>query len=240
MAAESSQSAIKKYSKGDIIFLEGDLGEEMYFIRSGQVEIVREMGDSQITLEELNKNEFFGEMSLFGSPQRSATARAGMETEVLIINKRALNIQFRKVPEWLVTIIKTVAKRILQTNKGVKARFPISFEYSVLRAIVLLAVEFGTPEQKRVSLNLALVRQELCNILGVNFVDVDEWLKKFNFVNLIKTISSKNQLFIPDQERLEKFILYLELKKGNLPALEKEFDANAQHAMERIVKLLSR
>lgn len=236
----ASQSNVQSFPQGTIIFYEGDLGEEMYIIKSGRVEIVREMGDSQLSLAELGQSEFFGEMSLFGEPKRAATARAIENTELLVITKQMLNAQFRRVPEWLVTMIKTIAQRILSTNRGVKANFPVSMEYSILRAIQLMEVEFGTPKEKGVELNLQLVREEICNVLGIEYVDIDGWLKKINFANLVKVLSSKNLLFVPDSDRLSKFIVYLDYKKNNSPELDSEFDSNAQHAMERIMKLLCR
>lgn len=240
MGAEAGQSGIQNYPSGAIIFHEGDLGEKMYVIKSGSVEIVRELGDSQLTLATLGPSEFLGEMSLFGEPKRSATARAAEDTQLLVITRKTLNAQFKKIPDWLVRMIKTIAQRIITTVRGVKASFPVSMEYSILRAIQLLEVEFGSKEEKGIALNLQLVRQEICNIIGVEIDEVDEWLKKLNFVNLVKVVASKNQLFLPDPDRLNKFILYLDLKKNDPMNFDKAFDPNAQHAMERIMKLLSR
>ena len=36
-------------------------------------------------------------------------------------------MQFRKIPEWLVTMIKTVAQRILSTGKGIKVQYPLGY-----------------------------------------------------------------------------------------------------------------
>lgn len=78
---ESLAPALKeeRFKDGKIIFSEDDLGDEIYFISSGEVEIVKfvnkEDNVSQ-SLTSLGEGEFFGEMALFDKKQRSATVKA--------------------------------------------------------------------------------------------------------------------------------------------------------------------
>ena len=78
----AAPSNVKSFSKGAMVFREGDLGDEMYIIRSGHVEVVRSMGDGEVVLEDMHENEFFGEMSLFGEPKRGVGVRATRPTEL--------------------------------------------------------------------------------------------------------------------------------------------------------------
>lgn len=235
------QKSTRTFKTGQTVFLEGDLSDEMYIIKSGRVELVREMGDSTIVLSTLGTNEFFGEMALFGEPRRTATVRAVEDTEIFVISKKMLEAQFKLVPEWLVVMIKTIAQRIISTIKGTKARFSVGMDYSILKTILLLLGEHGIAEEKekQTSVSLNLVRQALKDILGISTDDIDAWLKKFNFTNLIKMISSKEKLIIPDIERLEKYTEFLELKiKGS--AESSGIDKNVFSSFERLHKLLNR
>ena len=230
--------AAGKFTRGDTIYWEGDLGKEMYIITKGRVSLIREMGDGEIPLAKLGIKEFFGEMALFGESKRKFSARAIDDCELLVINNSILQAQFRKVPEWLVVMMKTIAKRITATEKGIKARFKIGIDYSVLKTIYLLSQDFGTKEEKGISLPIDQVRTELFEVLGVSYDDIDNWLKKFNFVNLIKILSSKNQLFIPDQNRIKSFADFLCMKSPG--GKNFNFDQNTLFAFERIYKLLAR
>ena len=49
---------------GEYIFREGDLGTEMYIINEGKVEILNVVWDEEQVLAELEKGDFFGEMSV--------------------------------------------------------------------------------------------------------------------------------------------------------------------------------
>ena len=240
MEKEETTKNTTSYKAGTVIFSEGDLGNEMYIIKSGRVEIIREMGDGELVLANLEENEFFGEMALFGDSKRTATVRAVDDSELLVVNKNMLDAQFKKIPEWLVTMIKTIAQRILKTGKGVKINFPVNIEYSLLKSLILLFSEYGMNEEKGRSINLTLARQEISNIIGISTDEVDDWLKKFNFINLIKIVSSKNKIIIADEERFEKFLSYLLWKSPKREAVEETINKDLILSFDRIYKLLSR
>lgn len=73
------------FKDGQIIFKEDDIGDEIYFILSGEVEIIKlvnkQTGECQ-PLSLLGKGEFFGEMALIDKSRRSATVRA--RTDVIV------------------------------------------------------------------------------------------------------------------------------------------------------------
>ena len=61
-----------QFKPGDVVFAEGDKGDKMYVIRSGEVEILR---DGHV-VETLAPGGIFGEMALIDGSPRAATARA--------------------------------------------------------------------------------------------------------------------------------------------------------------------
>ncbi len=60
----------------------------------------------------LSPKDFFGEMALFGDNKRTAAVRASVKSEVIFVTKKTLITQFNKIPEWLVTMINTIAKNV--------------------------------------------------------------------------------------------------------------------------------
>lgn len=71
------------YGKNEKIFTEGDEGDSFFVIYKGKVSIIIN-GDRVATLK---KGDFFGEMSLFTGKQRSATAIAEEDLELLVLDK---------------------------------------------------------------------------------------------------------------------------------------------------------
>ncbi len=78
---------MKSFALGDIIFQQGEVGNGLYGIIMGEVEVI--MDDKQIAT--LSNNNFFGEMSLIADEPRSATVRAISDLSVFFLSKQAFN-----------------------------------------------------------------------------------------------------------------------------------------------------
>ena len=61
---------VESFGQGDYICREGDIGKDMYIIKSGKVDVLKQVGDEEMVLTSLGKNDFFGEMALFGMSKR--------------------------------------------------------------------------------------------------------------------------------------------------------------------------
>ena len=76
---------------GQALFREGDVGDEMYFVLSGQLVISKAVAHNvDKVLTRMGPGEFFGEMNLFGGLQRSATVQAEADTELLVLDRDTL------------------------------------------------------------------------------------------------------------------------------------------------------
>ena len=65
----------RSYLKDEVIFDEGEDGQAIYFIRSGQV-LICHQGQSEKAIATLDRGNFFGELALLDDAPRSAQARA--------------------------------------------------------------------------------------------------------------------------------------------------------------------
>ena len=81
----------KIYEKDEIIIEEGCLGEELFYIEEGYVQIFTKKGNSIIEFTRLGPNEYFGEMALIYDSPRSASVRAIQETKLKVIHRREIN-----------------------------------------------------------------------------------------------------------------------------------------------------
>lgn len=115
----------RTYPAGSIIFLENEIGHEMYIIVSGQVEISKTykeheiFGGSTLTIGEVSEllstlcpGDFFGEMALWNDTIRSATARAKTAVEVIVLSKGELDIMMMRSPALAMQMIKSICSRL--------------------------------------------------------------------------------------------------------------------------------
>lgn len=78
----------KVYEDGQYVVRQGEVGNCMYVIQAGQVEIVREEAGREVRLRVAGANEFFGELALVDHAVRSASVRAIGRTKILTVDKR--------------------------------------------------------------------------------------------------------------------------------------------------------
>ena len=102
----------RTYHDGDVIIRQGDIGDCMYVIQEGRVEIVLEGQRQDSTLTILETGDFFGEMALFDKDVRSATVRAVGSAKVLTVDKKSLMRRFLEDPSLAFRLVETMSKRI--------------------------------------------------------------------------------------------------------------------------------
>jgi CRP-like cAMP-binding protein len=107
----------KVYRDAEVIIRQGNVGESMYVVQSGRVEVLQHSADGgEQHLAYLEAGDFFGEMSVFEKEVRSATVRAAGEARVLKIDKKTLLRRIREDPLLAVNLLKTMSHRIRHLN----------------------------------------------------------------------------------------------------------------------------
>ncbi len=117
----------RRYSAGQVVFEEGELGDSLYVIVSGEVEVVRRdaTGEPKV-IATLGPPEFFGEMSLIDKEYRSASIRAKSDAELLHLTAENLTT-FRKQHRdgftfVVINIARVLSSRLREANSRLAAR----------------------------------------------------------------------------------------------------------------------
>jgi CRP-like cAMP-binding protein len=112
----------KLYADGEDIVRQGDLGDCMFVVQSGRVEVLQATDAGEQHLAFLETGDFFGEMAVFEKEKRSATVRASGESRVLKVDKRTLLRRIREDPLLAVNLLQTMSHRIRDLNAGLAVR----------------------------------------------------------------------------------------------------------------------
>lgn len=109
----------KEYKNGEIIIKQGESGNCMYVIQSGEVEVLRDNDGKEVRLAIRKAGDFFGEMALFSREVRSATIRALGDARVLTVDRKNLLNSIQKDPSLAFRIIETLSKRIRDLSEEI-------------------------------------------------------------------------------------------------------------------------
>jgi len=112
-----SKNLGKEYTEGDLIVRQGEIGDCMYEILDGRVEVIHETEGKEVRLAELGRGDFFGEMAIFDHEVRSATVRALGPVRALTIDKRTLLRRITEDPSLAFRILEKMSHRIRELNK---------------------------------------------------------------------------------------------------------------------------
>lgn len=100
------------YQHGEIVCRQGDVGDCLYVVQEGHVEVIDEAGGRETLLRLAGKDELFGEMAVFERQRRSATIRARGTARILTIDKRNFLRQINEDPSLAFNIVQRMSQRV--------------------------------------------------------------------------------------------------------------------------------
>jgi CRP/FNR family transcriptional regulator len=197
-------SVMRSYSKGRIIFMEGEQGEAFYYIKSGLVKISKLSSDGrEHILHILNEGHVFAEVTLFNSTSYPATAEVLEAAEIGMIKNSALEKLIVENPEISLELIKYLNKRLIEAQNKVRNLALYDTFGRTAQALVKLAEDYGRKTTSGIELDLNISRQELANIVGTTRETVIRVLAAFKKEMSIEL--NKSSILIKDLEKVKQW-----------------------------------
>lgn len=105
--------SMMRFPAGEIIFRQGDPGDFVYTIISGDVEVVRNEPDGESVLARLAPGQYFGEMALLSDAPRTASVRAVTDVEVVTLSRADFSTLYAYLPD-----LRRSVDKIMQQRRG--------------------------------------------------------------------------------------------------------------------------
>ena len=110
----------KTIQKDEYLVREGEHSENMYWLQTGQLVVIKRKGNEEIQLGHIFAGELVGEMSFLDGEPRSASVRAITDCELIEIPRDVFDKVFTGQPTWFQGLVKTLTERLRKTNARVK------------------------------------------------------------------------------------------------------------------------
>lgn len=199
----------RSYAKSTVLFREGDRGEEMYVLQSGQVQISMKVRGVEKVLSTLQPGEFFGEMAILNGKPRSATAVVSEDAKLLVIDSKTFEAMIRGNSEIALRMIKKLASRLQEADDQIENLLLKDHNSKVVHSLARLAETEGTPVERGIFVRI--LPEELGAKVGITVDKVNEVVAKLTKAKIVS--ATKDGLIVSDVGRLKKFLEFLEMKE---------------------------
>jgi CRP/FNR family transcriptional regulator, cyclic AMP receptor protein len=210
----------REFAPGTVLFEEGQPGDYMYVVQSGEVEIRRQVGETERVLAVLPAGEFFGEMAILNGRPRSATAVVRTRARIIVIEGKTFEAMLRARPEIALRIIKSLANRLESANQHVELLLLPTPEHRVVVCLRHMAEEqmqlAGTTFNAGTAI---LVPKQVEDIAARVALPVHEVLDVVDRLRAARLVLSTEDagiagtgFIVPEVGRLLEFLEFLNLK----------------------------
>jgi CRP/FNR family cyclic AMP-dependent transcriptional regulator len=198
----------RDFSAGEVLFREGERGDEMYVIQSGLVRIAKRVGSGYRSLATLGRGEFIGEMAILNGRPRSATALVLEDARCLVIGAATLEQMLSANTEIALRLVKKLARRLDSADEMIQMLLNPDPQARVLLALRRHAESFGdeTPQGVRLHGSAADVAREG----GVDAAQVRDVLLRLSRMR-IASEDEAGAIVVTDLPRLMEFMELLDL-----------------------------
>lgn len=191
----------RKCRKGEIIFLEGDMGDEIFFVGSGAVIIYTFDKSKKVTLAFLREGEYFGEMALMKPGLvRSATAETLMSTRLYALRRADFRNLLEQERRLAFHLIDYTMERLRRANQQIYDLTFLNVRTRIIKRLLFLAEEYGGHR-----IPVKITHQQMADMVGAVRETVSKVLQELQDEGLIE-IRDK-QIRLTDSKMLERKLM---------------------------------
>lgn len=194
----------RRYTKGEVIFHQGDVGMALYIVHRGEVAIRLSSAEGkEVILSLLGRGEAFGELSLLDGEPRSTDAVAREETSLLSLQREDFRRFLEERPQVAFALLAELSRLVRRVTRLVHDANFLDARARLARVLLDLAESQGQPGPKGVTIIPRLTQAELANLCGVTRESVNKWLRFYAREGLLSYEDGQITLVEPDDLRAD-------------------------------------
>lgn len=196
----------RQFRQGENIFQEGDPGQVLYMIETGQVRIYVQGEDGQeASVVVYGPTDIFGELAVIDGLPRSASAVAMEDTIVYTLNRDLFREHMKRTPQLALNFMRALSVRVRYSTQQVGSLTLLEVPARLARKLVELAQQYGVVEESGVRINLSINQSDLASLTGTTRESINKALAVFKRQGLI-TMPLQGQITIVDPDALREII----------------------------------
>ncbi|MGC8764276.1 MAG: cyclic nucleotide-binding domain-containing protein [Brevinematia bacterium] len=155
------------YNDKQIVFLEGESGENLYLIQDGRVKITKFINNEEVLFDILKKGDIFGEMAIIENKPRNASAFCEGRVVLMPIRKEDFENVVKTFPSVATRIIELISERIWIMYRQLTNMFISSPEIKIYDALYTQLLKHRIPVEEKRAYTFAFSAEDLLKYVGL-------------------------------------------------------------------------
>lgn len=186
----------KQAGKGGMILMQGDRGEALFLVASGQVKVVLIGEDGrEVILSVLGPGAFFGELALLDDEPRSAHVVAMEDTVLYHLRREDFQGRLRTSPDAAIAVLRELSRRLRRANTAIGSLALRDVAGRVAHLLLDLAAEEGGTRITR-----RLTHATIAQMVGASRETVSRALSDFAAAGMLRL--SRREILLLDRPAL--------------------------------------
>lgn len=182
-----AQAVIKRrFKRGETIVEQGKKSNALFIILTGRARVfTADARGREVILANMNPGDYIGEMSLIDNEPHSASVRAEIQTDVLMLGRTDFARCLPENSSMAYTVMKNLVQRLRSADRKIESLALMDVYGRVARSLIEAA---HTDEQGRTTIRDKVSRQDLAKMVGASREMVSRVMKDLEDRGYIETL----------------------------------------------------
>ncbi len=181
----------RRFSRGSVIVSQGEAGDAMFLIASGQLKVAVFAEDGrEVILSVLTDRDFFGEMALLDDEPRSAHVIAMTEATLLQLRREDFQTRLKASPDLGVALLRELSRRLRRADETIASMALLDVSGRIAHLLLELAREEGGARITR-----KLTHATIGQMVGASRETVSRTIKALSLQGII-TVSRREIVLV--------------------------------------------
>ena len=195
----------REYKKGRIIFMEGEPGEAVYFLKKGLIKLSKQTMDGrEHILHLVHPGDVFAEVVIFDSGSYPATAEVVEDASVGFIRNEDMCTVISDHADVALSMLRIMARRLRDAQEKVMNLALNDTARRLALVILGLAEERGVKENGIITIPVQLTNQEFANLIGTSRETVSRIINSFKRSGTLEI--KRQQIVLYKREKLRELL----------------------------------
>ncbi|WP_088186244.1 Crp/Fnr family transcriptional regulator [Desulfosporosinus sp. FKA] len=189
----------RHYRRGQLLFVEGEIGSCVYFVLSGQVKLTKRTpeGDEQI-LDWYGPYDSFAEILLLESGPYPATAEVLQDSVLFVLNNEIMPQILEISPSLSLALIRTLSRRLRLAQEFIRILTNRSTS-GILAALFLRLAQPATSPGNPIFVDASITHRDFANMIGTSRECVNRAINGWKKAGILKLVDDRLEIIKPHE-----------------------------------------